>query len=154
MGIEIERKFLVKDDLWKEFADPPVSCYQGYLSADKEKTVRVRIIGDQAYLTVKGVTTGLTRAEFEYEIPVSDAQDLLELCGDVVQKTRALVRHQGMIWEIDVFEGSNDGLVLAEVELDTEDQPIELPSWVGLEVSDDKRYYNACLAKHPFTTWS
>ena len=154
MGIEIERKYLVKRDSWKNHTEDGLSCKQGYLYADVEKTIRVRIMGEKAYLTVKGKSAGISRSEFEYEIPVSDASDLMNLCDNIIEKTRYLIQHKGMIWELDIFEGSNNGLMIAEIELESEDQHFEFPNWVGKEVSDDSRYYNACLARNPFSTWS
>ncbi len=154
MGIEIERKFLVKDDSWKAEAGEGQVYRQGYLCSGHGKTVRVRIIGAQAFLTIKGPTNGISRSEFEYEIPVADAEAMLSLCGNLVEKTRYIIEHAGMPWELDVFAGANDGLVMAEIELDAEDQSIELPDWAGEEVSGDPRYYNAYLAEHPFAKWS
>jgi CYTH domain-containing protein len=154
MAIEIERKFLVTDDSWKAAANGGEVCKQGYIVSDEEKTVRIRIMGDAGYLTVKGSNKGFSRLEFEYEIDRADAVYMLTLCGDVIEKTRYLVNHDGMTWEVDVFEGDNAGLVMAEVELDSEDQRIDLPSWAGEEVTDDARYYNACLSKHPFGEWA
>jgi len=154
MGIEIERKFLVKGDGWKAAAGEGFACRQGYLSTDPDKTVRVRIIAEQAFLTIKGAPSGITRSEFEYEIPEADAAVLLALCGGaVVEKKRYFIEQDGMTWELDVFSGANEGLVMAEIELESEDQPFDLPDWVGEEVSGDIRYYNACLARNPFTTW-
>ena len=125
---------------------------QGYLTLDPDRTVRVRLAGEDAWITVKGRTEGITRAEFEYEIPAGDARDLLGMClPSVIDKTRYRVEFGGHVWEIDVFHGANDGLVLAEVELDDASVSPELPPWVGAEVSDDARYYNACLASHPFS---
>lgn len=152
MGIEIERKFLVKDDSWKAEAGEGQVYRQGYLCSGHGKTVRVRIIGAQAFLTIKGPTNGISRSEFEYEIPVADAEAMLPLCGNLVEKTRYLIDHDSLQWELDVFAGANDGLVMAEIELDSEDQSIELPDWAGEEVSGDPRYYNAYLAEHPFST--
>ncbi len=150
MGIEIERKFLVKDDSWRAAADDGLECRQGYLAAEKGKTVRVRIMGTEAFLTIKGAMAGISRAEFEYEIPPSDAEALLALCGGaVVEKRRHLVNHGGMVWEVDVFGGAHAGLVLAEIELEREDQEFELPGWAGEEVSRDPRYFNAVLAQRP-----
>lgn len=154
MGIEIERKFLVNDDSWRATAGDGLDCRQGYLASGGGKTVRVRMIGEQAFLTIKGATSGLTRSEFEYEIPVDDAKAMLLLCGGaVVEKRRFFVEHGGMTWEVDVFAGANDGLVMAEIELDSEDQRFGLPVWIGKEVSGDPRYYNAQLARHPFKEW-
>lgn len=153
MSIEIERKYLIADDGWQAAAAEGVECRQGYLVSDEQKTVRIRIMGDRGYLTVKGATRGLSRKEFEYQIDLADAVCMLELCENIVEKTRYTFRQHGMIWEVDVFTGENAGLVMAEVELESEEQQIELPDWVGKEVSGDPRYYNACLAQHPYSTW-
>lgn len=154
MGTEIERKFLVKNDSWKQEAKAGMACKQGYLVSDEEKTVRVRVLGNKAFLTVKGASTGISRSEYEYELPIADASDMLELCGDVIQKKRFIIHHKGMTWELDVFEGANAGLVMAEIELESEEQAFELPDWAGEEVSGDHRFYNACLARAPFATWA
>lgn len=154
MGKEIERKFLVTSDAWKAGAKGK-RYRQGYLSTNKERTVRVRIAGDAAFLTIKGLTVGTARAEFEYPIPVGDAAEMLDnLCEKpIIEKTRYKVEHAGLVWEIDEFEGVNKGLIVAEVELGSEDQKIDKPSWVGADVSDDKRYFNSNLIAKPFTTW-
>ena len=152
MGLEIERKFLVVGDSWR--AAPAVPYAQGYLNRDKQRTVRVRIVRDRAWLTVKGANSGATRAEFEYAIPVDDARQLLALCdGPLVRKLRRVVVHAGMAWEIDEFEGDNAGLVVAEIELPSEDAPFEPPPWLGAEVTHDPRYFNSSLATAPFSTW-
>ena len=151
MAIEIERKFLVQTDAWRSAAGEGFACRQGYLAADGARTVRVRIMGRVGYLTVKGATSHISRLEFEYEIPVDDAEALLGLCENVVEKTRYLIPHAGMTWELDVFEGANAGLVMAEIELVSEEQGFEKPDWVGEEVSGDKRYYNAQLSRHPYS---
>ena len=154
MDIEIERKFLVKGDGWKAAAGEGFVCRKGYLTADTDKTVRVRIIGKQAFLTIKGATVGISRSEFEYEIPEADAEAMLALCGHaVVEKKRYFIEHGGMTWELDVFSGANEGLVMAEIELESEEQGFDIPDWLGEEVSGDIRYYNACLARNPFATW-
>ena len=153
MAIEIERKFLVKDDSWKSQASKGQNCKQGYLVGDAKKTVRVRVMGHQGFLTVKGATQGFSRLEFEYEIDEPDAAYMLMLCENIVEKTRYLIEHEGMTWELDVFEGSNEGLVMAEIELKSEEQSFDLPVWAGAEVTGDIRYYNASLANHPFTCW-
>lgn len=154
-GIEIERKFLVKDTIWKPKNDG-LCIRQGYLSVDKERTVRVRIKGEKGYLTVKGITRGISRVELEYEIPVSDAVQMLEgLClRPLVEKTRYVEEYKGQLWEIDVFQGDNQGLVVAEAELFAEDQVLELPKWAGQEVTGDKRYYNSYLSRQPYKTWT
>jgi adenylate cyclase len=152
MGVEIERKFLVQGDGWKSGAG--VRYRQGYLNRDKNRTVRVRIAGDAAFLTVKGVSLGATRAEFEYAIPLTDAEGLLTLCdGPLVEKTRHLVRVGGTLWEVDDFAGDNAGLVVAEVELTHENQLFEQPEWLGQEVTHDARYFNSNLATTPFSKW-
>jgi CYTH domain-containing protein len=152
MGIEIERKFLVVGDAWR--ATPAVPYAQGYLNRDKQRTVRVRVVRDEAWLTIKGVSVGATRAEFEYPIPLADARQLLALCdGPVIRKTRRVVEHAGARWEIDEFEGDNAGLVVAEIELPSEDASFERPGWLGAEVTHDPRYFNSSLATAPYSTW-
>ena len=147
---EIERKFLVEDESWND-GSPGVRIAQGYLSLDPDRTVRVRLSGENAWLTVKGRTEGIARAEFEYPIPPEEARDLLEMClPSVIDKTRHRIDFGGHVWEVDVFHGANDGLVLAEVELDHASVCPQLPPWVGEEVSSDFRYYNASLAVTPF----
>lgn len=154
MGIEIERKFLVTSDAWRQQAGQATRFSQGYLSRDPARTVRVRIAGPQAFLTIKGTTTGASRAEFEYPVPVDDAQQLLALSdGPVVEKVRHLCVLDGMTWEVDEFLGANAGLVVAEIELTSEDQAFVRPAWLGGEVTGDARYVNANLAVRPFTTW-
>ncbi len=150
MAAEIERKFLVTGDAWRD-GSPGVRMAQGYLSMDPDRTVRVRLAGEDAWITVKGRTRGITRAEFEYPIPAADARDLLEMClPSVIDKTRHRIGFGGHVWEVDVFHGANEGLVVAEVELADESVRPELPPWVGAEVSHDHRYFNASLAVRPF----
>ena len=152
MGIEIERKFLVVGEGWRQAARTLLA--QGYLNRDKERTVRVRVAGARAFLTVKGASAGATRTEFEYEIPVADAQALLALCeGPVVRKWRHEVRHEGHTWEVDEFLDDNAGLVVAEIELESEQQTFAKPDWVGREVTGDPRYYNSSLATLPYSRW-
>jgi CYTH domain-containing protein len=152
MGVEIERKFLVKGSDWKTSAGTVMG--QGYLNRDKNRTVRVRIAGDQAFLTIKGPSVGARRLEFEYAIPTPDALELLQLCeGTPVSKTRHVVSHGDMKWEIDEFHGANEGLVVAEIELDAEDQEFALPGWIDREVTDDPKYFNSNLIEHPFSSW-
>ncbi len=155
MAQEIERKFLVTGDAWRAGADGTV-YRQGYLSTVTERTVRVRRAGEKGYLTVKGISVGASRAEFEYEIPVADADQLLDgLCKrPLIEKTRYRVAHQGLVWEVDVFAGDNAGLVVAEVELEDEAQEVPLPDWVGAEVTGDARYFNANLVARPYATWA
>ncbi len=153
MPAEIERKFLLADDSWHD-GSPGVRIAQGYLSQDPERTVRVRIAGETAWLTIKGRCEGITRAEFEYEIPLEDAKTLLELClPSVIDKTRHRIPFGGHEWEIDIFHGENKGLVVAEVELADEAVSPEMPSWIGVEVSSDARYFNSCLAVTPYAKW-
>jgi len=153
MHMEFERKYLVGDDSWRAEAGDGQRCRQGYLVSDPEKTVRIRIIGEEAFLTIKGATRGIGRPEFEYEIPVDDAEKLLQYCGGLIEKTRYFIPYSGKVWELDVFAGENEGLVLAEIELPEDSRPVELPPWAGREVTDDRRYYNACLAERPYSAW-
>ena len=152
MAIEIERKFLVLGNAWRTGSGTRI-C-QGYLNRDKARTVRVRIAGDQAYMTVKGANQGNTRAEFEYAIPVADAEQLLTLCdGPTVDKVRHKIPQGEHMWEVDEFLGQNAGLVVAEIELASEDEVFAKPPWVGREVSDDARYFNSQLATNPYCNW-
>lgn len=154
MGIEIERKFLVKDDSWRLEAGAGTLLKQGYLAEDAEATVRIRTDGSQAWLTIKGRAEGLSRAEFEYEVPVEDASALLAMCGSrLVEKRRFRIAHGGHIWEVDEFHGLNAGLIVAEVELASASEPVELPPWTGAEVSGDQRFQNADLSLNPFSCW-
>ena len=154
MGQEIERKFLLNNDSWKVEAGNGIEIKQGYLSSVIERTVRVRIIGERGILTVKGKTENLTREEFEYEIPLKDAISLLELCErPIIEKKRYFIKRVNLTWEIDVFEGENKGLQVAEVELDSETQDYDLPVWLGKEVSYESKYYNAALITNPFKNW-
>ena len=153
MPLEIERKFLVANDSWRD-GSPGVRISQGYLARDGERTVRIRIGGEKAWVTIKGRSVGISRQEFEYEIPVAEAGELLGLClPSVIDKTRYEVFHAGHVWEVDVFHGDNEGLVVAEVELEDESISPELPPWVGAEVSDDARYFNSRLAEVPYANW-
>ena len=154
MKMEIERKYLVTGDSWRTGA-AGVLYRQGYLCTDPGRTVRVRIGGDQAILAIKGEGDGLARPEFEFPIPMEDAALLLDrLClQPVVEKLRYLVPHAGLVWEVDEFLGANAGLIIAEVELERVDQVVPLPPWAGREVTGDPRYYNAWLARHPYSTW-
>lgn len=149
MAQEIERKFLVTGDGWTALAESSSLLRQGYLSSNAKATVRVRSWDDQkAALTLKGQASGMSRAEYEYEIPLGDARELLEMARPhVLEKRRHIVPFGGLIWEVDVFEGRHAGLVIAEVELVSEDQSVTLPDWVGTEVTDDGRYYNASLSR-------
>ena len=154
MGKEIERKYLVKGDSWRALGEG-IQYRQGYLSTAEERSVRVRTVNGKAYLTVKGETRGIARMEYDYEIPLTDANELLdEVCErPLIEKTRYTISTAGHIWEIDEFDGENRGLIVAEVELASEEQTVDLPDWVGTEVSDDPRYYNANLIANPYTRW-
>jgi len=154
MATEIERKFIPRTDNWRDGAGG-VRYRQGYLSTDSERTVRVRTAGDKAFLTIKGKTVGASRAEYEYAIPRDDADAMLDqLCRrPIIEKVRYKISHGGLIWEVDEFEGENAGLVIAEVELSSEDQAVELPDWAGQEVTGDPRYYNANLISNPYSNW-
>ncbi|QQE66868.1 CYTH domain-containing protein [Leptolyngbya sp. BL0902] len=155
MGQEIERKFLVTNDRWRS-EDPGQRLCQGYIPTQDARTVRVRVAGDQGYLTLKGPAVGLVRPEFEYAIPLEDAETLLStLCQPpLIEKIRYRIPIDDVVWEVDEFFGANAGLILAEVELTTPNQPVNLPDWVGEEVTYDLRYSNSNLALHPFTAWS
>jgi len=153
MGTEIERKFLVREGPWREAAAE--TYRQGYLSTVKERTVRVRTINGKGYLTIKGISVGASRLEFEYEIPVAEADELLDkLCEKpLIEKNRYTLDHCGLTWEVDKFFGDNEGLIVAEVELQSEDQVFERPDWVAEEVTSDPRYYNANLIRTPYSNW-
>ena len=152
MAKEIERKFLVKGDEWRSLAKGTV-YRQGYLSTVKERVVRVRTIDDKGFLTIKGITTGATRLEYEYEIPAKDANEMLDELRErpLIEKTRCVINFAGMKWEIDEFAGENKGLTLAEIELTDENQQFEIPDWIGEEVTADPKYFNSNLIKKPFT---
>lgn len=155
MAKEIERKFLVAHQAWRESVNTIHVYRQGYLSYDSERTVRVRATEVTGYLTIKGITEGLTRDEFEYEIPLADALALLQLCErPAIEKKRYIVPNGAHVWEIDVFEGVNEGLVVAEIELGSEDEAFDKPNWLGNEVSGDRKYSNSALSLHPFKDWS
>lgn len=153
MGKEIEHKFLVKSDDWKTTSTKGVLYSQGYISFNP--AVRVRIAGEIGYLTLKSKMTGITRQEFEYEIPVDNAKEMLATLtkGDIIEKKRYLCVVAGKTWEIDVFSGKNEGLVVAEIELESEDEPFEIPAWVGECVTHDRRYLNSSLSQNPFYNW-
>ncbi|AXE29969.1 adenylate cyclase [Chromobacterium phragmitis] len=153
MGLEIERRFVVSGDGWRGLA-PAVQYRQGYLSVEKERTVRVRVVGEQAWLTLKSNISNVSRHEFEYAIPLADAQTIMgAMCPMVVDKLRHRIAHGGFVWEVDEFFGDNAGLVLAEIELPSEDTPFAKPDWVGEEVTEDGRYTNAYLSKRPYRSW-
>ena len=155
MATEIERKYLVRDESWRDHVHHQVRYEQGYLANTEQCSVRVRVGGERAHVNIKGATIGASRLEFEYAVPLEDARTMLrELCRKpIIEKTRYLVRHDSQEWEVDVFEGDNAGLVVAEIELADEAQPVSLPPWAGEEVTDDVRYYNSSLAVTPFNRW-
>jgi adenylate cyclase len=155
MAEEIERKFLVKDDSWRANVERQSVMRQGYLNAAKKSSIRVRVSGDRAHLNIKSATLGVYRKEYEYAIPLQDANEMLDtLCdGPLIEKTRYFVPYARHLWEVDVFAGDNAGLIVAEIELSHEGETFELPPWAGEEVSGDTRYYNVCLAKNPYKNW-
>lgn len=154
MSKEIERKFLVNGNAWRTLAQG-VLYRQGYLCSAKERTVRVRTAGEKGFLTVKGITNGVTRSEFEYEIPFADADKMLSGLAEkpLIEKRRFKIPAGSLVWEIDEFLGENAGLIVAEIELPDEDAPFERPDWLGREVSNDPRYFNSNLVRHPFSQW-
>jgi adenylate cyclase len=155
MATEIERKFLVDRTSWQPDPATGTRYHQGYLSSEPGSTVRVRIAGDGGFLTIKGMTRGIARSEFEYPIPLADARQLLsELCHHpLIEKIRYREPWDGLTWEVDVFEGENAGLIVAEIELPTPDWAFTRPPWIGREVSDDPRYFNAALSRNPYSRW-
>lgn len=154
MAVEIERKFLVKNNAWRSLAEGFL-YRQGYLPSQNLTTIRVRTVGDRGYLTIKGKNTGMSRLEFEYDIPLVDANQLLEnLCQlPLIEKYRYRIPWGNHLWEVDEFLGENQGLILAEVELQQETEAIAIPDWIGEEVTGDPRYYNANLATVPYGRW-
>ena len=154
MGIEIERKFLLTGDEWRKLAQG-VYYRQGYLNSAKERTVRVRTINDKGFLTIKGITVGVTRLEFEYEIPKDECNEMLDDLVEkpVIEKNRYKVDYGGFVWEIDEFLGENQGLIVAEIELESEDQKFEKPEWVGKEVTGDPKFFNTNLMNNPYARW-
>ncbi len=153
MATEIERKFLVDTCKWEPVVRG-TRLVQAYLSIDPQPTVRIRIAGEKAYITIKGRSETISRPEFEYEIPVGDAQEMLKMAiSNPVEKIRYEMMHEGFLWEVDVFSGKNEGLILAEIELESENQAFPLPDWLLDEVSGDRRYYNSYLSTYPFQDW-
>jgi len=156
MATEIERKYLVSSMSWKAQADTGTRLLQGYMANTEKVAIRVRIAGEQAWLTLKSASAGIRRLEFEYSLPIADARQILDkFCqGQVIDKTRYRLPLGAHIWEIDVFHGANEGLVLAEIELKNEQDNFTLPVWIEREVSADRRYYNAYLSQTPYSTWT
>lgn len=155
MGVEIERKFLVDPEKWKNLEKPEgVFFRQGYILKEKDKTIRVRLAGDKGFMTIKGATTGFSRKEYEYEIPAEDAEELMKnFTAFGTAKTRYFVHDDGNFWEVDVFAEENEGLIVAELELDDAAEEFKIPAWIAEEVTEDERYYNANLATHPYNAW-
>ena len=155
MAIEIEHKFLLASDAWREQVSHSVIYKQGYLSSQPTSSIRVRISDNQAWLNIKSATIGTQRHEYEYEIPLTDAQEILDnLClKPVIEKTRHFVMHNNHQWEIDEFDGENAGLIVAEIELDSADETFAKPDWIGADVTQDMRYYNNNLAREPYSQW-
>jgi adenylate cyclase len=161
MGVEIERKFLLKHDAWRSQVEKSTRIAQGYINhqdalrkGEQKASVRVRIAGEQAFLNLKSRELGHTRQEFDYVIPLADAQNLLELCvGGLIDKTRHYIPQDNLVWEIDEFFDENQGLIVAEIELPHADHVFEKPDWCGIEVTHQLRYYNLALAERPFSQW-
>ena len=156
MATEIERKFLVINDDWRSVATEGILFLQGYFSTNDSCSIRVRIAGDKADLNIKSATLGIKRSEYEYPVPKKDAEEMLKnLCTQpVIRKTRYYANHDKHTWEIDVFAGENEGLVIAEIELESEFEQFTKPDWVGQDVSDDPRYYNVVLVSYPYKNWA
>lgn len=154
MGHEIEKKFLIVGDKWRKLGSGKEYC-QGYLSSGDGPTLRIRTIGERGIITVKGPTENGGRLEYEYDIPYRDAREMLEkLCHKpLIEKTRYKIEHAGFTWEVDEFKGENEGLIFAEIELESVNQTFEIPGWIGEEVTDDSRYYNANLVTNPYSSW-
>ncbi|MEN8178908.1 MAG: CYTH domain-containing protein [Pseudomonadota bacterium] len=155
MAVEIERKYLVANNKWKLSVESEAAMKQGYLATVANASIRVRIAKGKAHLNIKSITLGISRSEYEYEIPLQDGEEILAnlTSGSVIDKVRYKVRCGGHVWDLDLFHGDNEGLVVAEVELDSEDEAFEVPEWAGEEVSTDPKYYNASLVKHPYCDW-
>ncbi|HHL45271.1 MAG TPA: CYTH domain-containing protein [Gammaproteobacteria bacterium] len=155
MATEIERKFLVRNESWRSGADEGRVIRQGYLAGSKAGSVRIRVTGDRATLNIKSATLGIRRLEYDYPLPLRDAEEMLELLCEkpLIEKKRYHVPVAGHVWEVDLFSGANEGLVVAEIELADENETFSLPDWIGEEVSHDPRYYNTCLVSHPYREW-
>jgi adenylate cyclase len=155
MGIEIERKFLVNKEKWNQVIKEEKALFrQGYIVSDPAKTIRVRRTEEVGYLTIKGPAVGLSRPEYEYSIPKEDAQQLLDsFCNSEVSKIRYFIAHNNKLWEVDEFLGQNEGLIVAEIELASEDESFSIPDWIDKEVTDEKKYSNSNLAINPYRNW-
>lgn len=155
MGIEIERKFLVKEKKWKPVDKPAgIQIIQRYLSSEPGKAIRIRIKDKKGFITIKGKSQGAARSEYEYQIPLKDAEELIQnFSGGLISKVRYNIHFGGKLWEVDEFHGDNEGLMVAEIELGSENERFDLPEWAGKEVTKDKRYHNAQLALNPYKNW-
>jgi adenylate cyclase len=155
MATEIERKYLIANDDWRQHSDAGIQITQGYMGSNEKSSVRIRVNGDSANINIKSKTLGMQRSEYEYAIPLEDAREMLAALCDrpYIDKTRFHVPHEGRVWEVDVFAGENEGLIVAELELASVDEIFPLPNWVGEEVTEDPRYYNICLVSHPYKKW-
>ncbi|OLY92956.1 CYTH domain-containing protein [Cnuella takakiae] len=155
MGVEIERKYLVNKAIWNNTDKGAGELYsQGYMLTTPEKTIRVRLTETGGFLTIKGISVGASRAEYEYGIPQTEASELLaDFCSGVIEKRRYKLVYAGMVWEVDEFMGANEGLVLAEIELPDADSIFSLPPWIGVEVTGQLPYYNSYISEHPYSTW-
>ena len=155
MAIETEHKYLVNESDWNKIVpEKSLPVKQAYLFASEDKTIRLRQIGEKAFITIKGKTQGASRPEYEYEIPLTDALEMIEqFCSKLIEKTRHFVNYKNKTWEVDVFEGLNKGLIIAEIELESENEHYELPAWLGQNVTSDYRYANSNLSVNPFTNW-
>ncbi|WP_207532538.1 CYTH domain-containing protein [Desertivirga arenae] len=155
MKFEIERKYLLNKDKWANYEKPSGDFYrQGYILKDPAKTVRVRLTNSNAYITIKGSVKGISRVEYEYEIPQADAKELLDhFCSSELSKIRYKILFEGKVWEVDEFQGDNEGLIIAEIELESEDEKYNLPDWVIEDVTGDVRYYNSQLTEYPYKNW-
>ncbi len=156
MNIEIERKFLVVSELWQKLEKPAGEyLIQGYLGIDVHKTIRVRVAGSKAFMAVKGKAINITRQEYEFEIPLKIASELIKNFAEtIIEKLRHIIIYRGKTWEVDEFLGDNEGLLIAEIELNSEDERFQLPEWIGREVSHDTRYFNSNLSKYPYKNWN
>ena len=155
MATEIERKFLILNDNWRKEADDGIHIIQGYMGSNEKSSIRIRVNGQNANLNIKSKTIGIQRSEYDYAIPLDEAKEMLDALCDapLIEKTRYHVMHDGHKWEVDVFAGENEGLVVAELELSSPDEKFSKPDWAGDDVSEDPRYYNICLVKNPFKNW-
>ena len=156
MPIEIERKFLIASDTWKQSVHKSIQYRQGYLSNNSRNSIRIRVSDQSATLNIKSMQMGIQRIDYEYPIPLDEANEQLDrLCqSPIIEKTRHFIKHGKHTWEIDVFEGDNKGLIVAEIELSDENEPFEKPNWLGKEVSHLARYFNICLMDYPYCQWT